>query len=339
MSRKAENGRESAVNERQEKKRTTSSGFTSLTGADRSTQKSEPLPELQVALRKLGKWLHALPRPAWFSEETLQRIVFSRRFSQAFFIVIVVLFVSSFYTPLQAWVSGRLETVNSSVSRYSESLGQPVQKWTAFFIVDEFRSHSDHWLSKGSIQINNEGLRPQKGVTLHRETLNLTNYKLQFEAKIQSKAVGWVVRAVDDVNYYAFKLNKTVREGSSEYNLVRYAVTQGKPASPVSPIAVPAEFAREDFNRISVRLRGDQIDTLLNGKGIDYWKDSLFETGGIGFLAGEGEAALIRKVAVSGNEDPMGLILYGTIETIRSVRDFVDGRFAFTLPMAARGKY
>ena len=321
------------------KGRTTSPGFTSLTAADRSTHKSEPLPELQVTLRKLGKWLRALPRPAWFTGKTLQRIVFSRRFSQALFIVIVVLFVSSFYTPMPAWVSGRLETVNSRVSQYSESLGQTTRKRAAFFIVDEFRRSAGHWLSQDSVQITNEGLRPQKGVILHRETLNLTDYNLQFEAKIQSKAVGWVVRAADDVNYYAFKLNKAVRKGSSEYSLVRYAVTQGKPASPASPIAVPAEFAREDFNRISVRLRGDQINTLLNGKGIDYWKDSQFETGGIGFLAGEGEVALIRKVAVSGNEDTMGLLLYGTIETIRSVRDFVGRRFAFTLPMATRGKY
>ena len=327
------------VTKGKKKGRTTSSGFTSLTGADRSTQKSEPLPELQVALRKLGKWLRALPRPAWFTGKNLQRIVFSRRFSQASFIVIVVLFVSSFYTPMQAWVSGRLETVNSSVSQYSESLGQPVRKRAAFFIVDEFRQRADHWLSQNSVQITNEGLIPQKGVTLHRETLDLTDYKLQFEAKIQSKAVAWVVRAADEVNYYAFKLNKAVRKGSSEYSLVRYAVTQGKRASPASPIAVPAEFAREDFNRISVRLRGDQINTLLNGKGIDYWKDSQFGSGGIGFLAGEGEEALIRKVAVSGNEDTMGLLLYGTIETIRSVRDFVGRRFAFALPMATKGQY
>ena len=210
------------------KGRTTSPGFTSLTGAHRSTQKSQPLPELQVTLRKLGKWLRALPRPAWFTGKNLQRIVFSRRFSQAWFIVIVVLFVSSFYTPMQAWVSGPLETVNSRVSQYSDSLGQTTRKRAAFFIVDEFRQRADHWLNQNSVQITNEGLIPQKGVTLHRETLDLTDYKLQFEAKIQSKAVGWVVRAADDVNYYAFKLNKAVRKGSSEYSLVRYAVTQGK---------------------------------------------------------------------------------------------------------------
>ena len=321
------------------KKRMASSGFTSLRDADRSTEKSEPLPELQVAMRKLGKWLRALPRPAWLTEENVHSVIFSRRFSQALLIVIIVLFASSFYNPVQAWVSGRVETVNSQVSQYSESLGQPVRKRAAFFIVDEFTQTADHWLSKDSVQITNEGLTPKKGLTLHRDTLNLTDYKLQFEAKIQSKAVGWVIRAADDANYYAFKLNKTVRKGSSEYSLVRYAVAQGKPVAPASPIAVPAEFAREDFNRVSVRLRGDQIDTLLNGKGIDYWKDSQFETGGIGFLAAEGETALIRKVAVSGNEDPMGLFLYGTIETIRSVRDYVDKRFAFALPMAGRGQY
>ena len=66
------------------------------------------------------------------------------------------------------------------------------------------------------------------------------------------------------------------------------------------------------------------MTTLVNGWGVDHWRDSRLERGGIGFLGENGESSLISRVTVSGNDDTWGLILYGTIETIRSVRETVS---------------
>ena len=64
---------------------------------------------------------------------------------------------------------------------------------------------------------------------------------------------------------------------------------------------------------------------------LDFWKDSRLERGGVGFFSDEGESALISRATISGNDDTWGLILYGTIETIRSIRNTVSARVAMSL--------
>jgi hypothetical protein len=77
-------------------------------------------------------------------------------------------------------------------------------------------------------------------------------------------------------------------------------------------------------------VRDNQITTLINGWGVDFWQDSRFERGGVGLLADKGESALVRKMSIAGNEDTWGLILYGTLETIKSVQN------TFSAPVALR---
>ncbi len=115
------------------------------------------------------------------------------------------------------------------------------------------------------------------------------------------------------------------------YELHRYAVIDGVETADAAKVRIPVPGHlpnQDDFNRISMRVRGSQITTLLNGWGVDYWRDSRLERGGIGFLAENGESSLISRITVSGNDDTWGLILYGTIETIRSVRETVSPRVA-----------
>ena len=100
-------------------------------------------------------------------------------------------------------------------------------------------------------------------------------------------------------------------------------------------IPVPSRLTQpDDFNRISVRVRDQQITTLINGYGVDFFRDSQLPRGGVGFLTEKGEDVLISRVTVSGNEDTWGLILYGTLETVRSIRETISPRLAFALPPA-----
>lgn len=58
----------------------------------------------------------------------------------------------------------------------------------------------------------------------------------------------------------------------------------------------------------------------MNGWGVDFWRDGRFERGGVGLFAGAGESAVVSRLTLTGNDDSWGLFLYGTVETIRSVR-------------------
>ena len=178
------------------------------------------------------------------------------------------------------------------------------------------------------------GLGRVDGLSLRQDTLGLESYRYDFDAKIEKNAVGWVVRAPDLENYYAFKLIETRRRASLSYTMLRYVVLNGERVAGETgvEIPVPGHLTRpDDFNRVSVRVRDNQITTLINGWGVDFWKDSRLERGGVGFLSEEGESALISRATVSGNDDTWGLILYGTIETIRSIRNTVSARVAMAL--------
>jgi hypothetical protein len=64
----------------------------------------------------------------------------------------------------------------------------------------------------------------------------------------------------------------------------------------------------------------EQILTIVNEFGVDAWKLKKGEgTAGAGLLAEDGEAFLVRSLTVSGNEDFLGLFLWGAEETLRSV--------------------
>jgi hypothetical protein len=197
-----------------------------------------------------------------------------------------------------------------------------VRERAAFFIVDDFSAGLEGWSDYPNLSMASSGLvKVNQGVALYDQTMNLESYRLDLEARIESQAVGWAVRAQDADNLYAMKLEEVARRAGTEFSLLRWSVKGGKWSAPTR-VALPAQLARSgEFNRISVRVNDNQFTTLVNGWGVDFWRDEQFERGGVGLLASAGESALVRRMTISGNEDTWGLILYGTLETMRSVQD------------------
>lgn len=161
-----------------------------------------------------------------------------------------------------------------------------------------------------------------------------SSYRMDFEARIESGAVGWAVRATDFENYHGFKLIESTRRRKPVFYLERFTLAAGEKLASVKPVRMelPGDLARSGgYNRISVRVRGDNITTLVNGYGVDYWQNSLFDRGGVGLFADAGESALVNRLTVSGNDDSWGLFLYGTIETLRSVKERLPSNAAIVL--------
>ena len=265
----------------------------------------------------------------------IREFLLGRRFSQALAMVLMVVFLSTLHDSSRAWLGKGLEKARDTVEVALNTMTRPIRDRAAFFIVDDFDAASaDTWLSAGTFDFNADGLGRVDGLSLRQDTLRLESYRYDFDAKIEKDAVGWVVRAPNLENYYAFKLVETRRQASLSYVMLRYVVLNGERVADEASVElpVPGHLTRpDDFNRVSVRVRDNQITTLINGWGVDFWKDSRLERGGVGFLSEEGESALISRATVSGNDDTWGLILYGTIETIRSIRDTVSARVAMAL--------
>ncbi len=265
----------------------------------------------------------------------IREFLLGRRFSQALAMVLMVVFVSTLHESSRAWIGMGLEKARDTMEVAIHTVTGPIRERAAFFIVDDFSlASADTWLSAGSMDFDAAGLGRVDGLSLRQDTLGLESYRYDFDAKIEKDAVGWVVRAPDLDNYYAFKLVETRRKASLSYVMLRYVVLNGERVAGEAgvEIPVPGHLTRpDDFNRVSVRVRDNQVTTLINGWGVDFWKDSRLERGGVGFFSEEGESALISRATVSGNDDTWGLILYGTIETIRSIRNTVSARVAMAL--------
>ena len=267
----------------------------------------------------------------------LLRQVANSRVSQGVVLTTLILFiVSSLDVPWRPWFSSQLGAAKERFASVINTVSRPIEERAAFFIADDFQSEVEQWLSRGSGSLSKDstGRVASGNMFLRQDTLQFASYRMDFEAKIERGAVGWIVRASDFDNYYGFKLIESARRNQPVFHLERFTQAAGAALGGVNPVRaeLPADIARSGgYNRISVRVRGDHITTLVNGFGVDYWRDKRFDSGGVGLFADAGESALINRLTVAGNDDSWGLFLYGTIETLRSVKERLPSNAAIVL--------
>ncbi|MEZ5366046.1 MAG: hypothetical protein R2748_27865 [Bryobacterales bacterium] len=261
-------------------------------------------------------------KPFWLWQ-SVEGVFLSKTFARSLAAVTILLFASTVDAPWREWLNRQASNIKQPIVTAMDNLSRPIQERAAFQINDEFTTGIDNWASTRSLDVDPAGwLKMQQGLALNTETTNLIDYRMDFDAKIQNRAVGWVVRAPDTDNFYEFKLFQKGTEANPQYSLARYSMLDGVKTLVAEGIEVPSHLAKpDDFNRISMRVMGDNVTTLINGWGVDHWRDGAIKRGGVGLIADAGESALVRKMTVSGNDDTWGLILYGAIESVRSVQD------------------
>jgi hypothetical protein len=204
------------------------------------------------------------------------------------------------------------------------SVVQDVKSRAAFQVIDDFtQGVGGHWDAAGLVP-DPSGAARVAGFTLNRSTMQLAGYRLDFDAQIGARGLGWVIGASDENNYYAFKLEAAGAAAETRYRLVRYQVSEGR-AADADRVRVDVPLTlNADYNRISVRLRENNIATFINGTGVDYWQAPAPPQGGIGFFTEGGESALVRRVEVSGNDDNVGLFVYGLLKLFEDAAELVE---------------
>ena len=289
------------------------------------------MPELRVAVGKSVEAMRAMPKPAFLSRESIARLLASRRFLQFAGLVILLIFVSGADIPWAGLSAKVVDGVSAPFNVAVDNLRQPVRARSAFFIYEDFENGFEN-LMAGESSLNEMGLMRVSGFSLHPSTMDLAAYRMDFDFRINSGSLGWAVRASDNENYNGFKLTRKDSGDAENYQLQRYTVLGGEPLPiPAQERSVDGSYLKAGFNTVSVRVPGDRIDTFVNGMGVDHWIDSHFDRGGVGFFASADDNALLRRVSISGNEDVLGLILFGTVETLQSIREFVSAPLAFSL--------
>jgi len=132
------------------------------------------------------------------------------------------------------------------------------------------------------------GVRREHQISVLRPSLNLSDYRVEFEAQIDTKALGWIYRAVDDRNYYVNKL-EIVKPGlTPTVALVRFAVINGE-EQPRAQFPLNMSLHLDTLYQIRFDAVGDRFTTYVQGQKIDEWTDDRLKMGGIGLYNERGE--------------------------------------------------
>ncbi len=200
-----------------------------------------------------------------------------------------------------------LRTPNGPLRGVARAAVLPLAERSYFLSEEDFASGFKAWSSPALFRLQDNGLvEIREGLTLYQPSLRRVDYEFSFAGAIRRGALGWVVRASDPSNYYACKLAWRGKGKEKRSVLVRNTVVNDAPAAPEKVVALPFELEENKVYNLMLTVHGDRVSTLIDGRGVDSFTDTRLPTGGIGFLAGPGEQALVHSVAISGNDDPAG---------------------------------
>lgn len=187
-------------------------------------------------------------------------------------------------------------------------------------LKENFKGNMDNWLGAPlsaamarSPNLRDLGWNMENGLVrpgrlrIWQPSVDLTDYKMEFEGSIEKRAMSWTYRAVNLDNFYASKIVVRKAGPMPTLEIVRYAMLDGKESVRTRlPLPMNAITANATLFHIELKVRGQQFTTFLNGQNIDSWSDSRLKKGGVGFFAEAGEVAAIHWVNV--DEERPGLL-------------------------------
>lgn len=134
---------------------------------------------------------------------------------------------------------------------------------------------------------------PLRRITMLRDTENYSNYRLEFTAQIQTKAIGWMFRGLNPKNFYVAKVEKIKLGLDPVVAFVRYAVIDGKNEARIEKI-LPMKVRADTEYKIRFEAAGSSFAIWIQGQKIDEWEDARLGSGGLGLYSESDEAAAIH---------------------------------------------
>lgn len=208
-----------------------------------------------------------------------------------------------------AWVGVSRVRHSQAAHDSQDEFWARITRRAAIEIQDDFRTGLSQWAGgtdwAKSWSYDGTGFARPGRLALLSSSFPLSDYRLEFTAQIDRKAIAWVFRAADRNNYYATKLVESKRGVAPVFSIVRYAVIDGKERFKAE-LPLPITPSAKTLLHVKQEIRGAQFTTYLDGGIVDTWSDSSLARGGVGFFADPGESAYIRSIAVAQNDDAVG---------------------------------
>ena len=195
---------------------------------------------------------------------------------------------------------GRLE-----IDRRWNGMLQAISERSILQLDEDFSGGLRAWQGRGDWAVSPGGMALPRSLALYAPSLGLSNYRLEFTAVIEKKAVGWTVRAAGPDNYYAIKLAIVKTEPPAEAVLIRYPVIRGTPAKPVqAPSRLHVRLGEQ--YQVLTDVQGAGIGVFVDGTLVDTWSIDEFPKGGVGFFCERGEQARLLGVSLTDQDDLLG---------------------------------
>ena len=150
------------------------------------------------------------------------------------------------------------------------------------------------WVTNYSVLPAGRGMRR---LSLVRASLNLTDFRMEFQGLIEAKALAWVFRVRDQRNFYVEKL-EIVRTSPSPavapvIALTRFAVMDGA-EQPRTQIQLPMQTYPDTLYRVRLDAVGSHFTTWIQDQRVDDWTDARIAAGAVGLDSEDGEIGALK---------------------------------------------
>jgi hypothetical protein len=132
------------------------------------------------------------------------------------------------------------------------------------------------------------GVRREREISILRPSLNLSDYRVEFQTQMEGKAIGWVFRAKDGKNFYVAKLEVATPGLEPKVDAVHFAVVDGQPQIHAKT-ELPMKVRIDTVYRIRFEAVGDHFSTWVQDEKVDDWTDDRLKVGGVGLYSDRGE--------------------------------------------------
>jgi hypothetical protein len=135
--------------------------------------------------------------------------------------------------------------------------------------------------------------RSRRHISLLSGSAKLSDYRMEFQAQIESKAIGWIFRGLNPRNYYVAKLETITPGLEPTIALVHFAVVDGQDENRVV-VPLPMKVRVDTTYKIRFEAIGNRFAAWVQGQKIAEWTDSRFGSGGVGFFSERDEKAAMQ---------------------------------------------
>ncbi|HEV2200758.1 MAG TPA: hypothetical protein VGR73_13130 [Bryobacteraceae bacterium] len=129
-------------------------------------------------------------------------------------------------------------------------------------------------------------------INVVRDSMQLADFRMDFQGLADAKTSGWVFRVKDARNYYAMSVEIAKPSASASAVLKRFAVIDGRD-QPMTQTLVAIDSQPGALYKVRTEARGSRFTTWIADRKIDEWTDARLSDGGVGLYNDRTEAATV----------------------------------------------